>query len=179
MLAKVAQSADTIKPNATFLQSKAIQNCGTGSRRRGLTGALGFLGEECLVRCFFFACLWREGLSATTTTESVSASKASTAAWATGGGGVVSLSLTTAVTSSSTTMNDNRTIVPRRSRLVMSKKPFFIVYYCSGCEYQHKSSQNHPAVKLDFVSFFILQQFSIHFSRQKKFGIRKMITFAL
>ena len=128
MLAKVAQSADTIKPNATFLQSKAIQNCGTGSRRRGLTGALGFLGEECLVRCFFFACLWREGLSATITTESVSASKASTAARATGGGGVVSLSLTTAVTSNNTTISANRTIVPRRSRLVMSKKPFFIVY---------------------------------------------------
>lgn len=179
MLAKVAQSADTIKPNATFLQSKAIQNCGTGSRRRGLTGALGFLGEECLDWRFFFAGLLREGLSATTTTESVSASNASTAARATGGGGVVFFSLATAVTSSSTTMNDNRTIVPRRSRLVMSKKPFFIVYYCSGCEYQHKSSQNHPAVKLDFVSFFILQQFSIHFSRQKKFGIRKMITFAL
>ena len=154
MLAKVAQSADTIKPNATFLQSKAIQNCGTGSRRRGLTGALGFLGEECLDWRFFFACLWREGLSATTTTESVSASKASTAAWATGGGGVVFFSLTTAVTSNNTTISANRTIVPRRSRLVMSKKPFFIVYYCSGCEYQHKSSQNHPAVKLDNVSFF-------------------------
>ena len=75
MVAKVAQSAQSVKRINGFLSLDGAQNCGTGSKRRGLSAGLDFLAPRRLWD-FFLSDLWRTGGFTVTTAESAWASKA-------------------------------------------------------------------------------------------------------
>jgi hypothetical protein len=124
MVAKVAQSAQSVKRINGFLSHYGALNCGTGSKRRGLSAGLAFFAARRLWD-FFLSVLWRTGEFTVTTAESVWVSKAwSVTASVPATGALPRLVRINSVVASITAISNSTTMVPRRSRLVMSSNRF-------------------------------------------------------